>query len=49
MPNLIVPAVGAKAPTFDLPAFPEDRHKLSQFKGKQNVVLYQPIRGACRC
>lgn len=35
-----VPAVGTKAPGFDLPAFPEGRHKLSQFKGKQNVVLY---------
>lgn len=34
------PAVGAKAPAFDLPAFPEGRHKLSQYKGKQNVVLY---------
>ena len=40
MPNLTVPELGAKAPTFDLPAFPEGRHKLSQFKGKQNVVLY---------
>ena len=34
------PAVGTKAPAFDLPAFPEGRYKLSQFKGKQNVVLY---------
>ncbi len=40
MPDLIVPAVGTKAPAFDLPAFPEGRYKLSQFKGKQNVVLY---------
>ncbi|MFO1042672.1 MAG: thioredoxin-dependent thiol peroxidase [Planctomycetaceae bacterium] len=32
--------VGAKAPAFDLPAYPEARFKLSQFKGKQNVVLY---------
>ncbi len=32
--------VGAKAPAFDLPAYPEGRFKLSQFKGKQNVVLY---------
>ena len=40
MPDLSVPAVGAKAPVFDLPAFPEGRYKLSQFKGKQNVVLY---------
>jgi peroxiredoxin Q/BCP len=34
------PAVGSKAPAFDLPAFPKGRYKLSQFKGKQNVVLY---------
>jgi peroxiredoxin Q/BCP len=34
------PAVGDKAPTFDLPTFPKGRTKLSQFKGKQNVVLY---------
>lgn len=34
------PEIGTKAPTFDLPAFPEGRIKLSQFKGKQNVVLY---------
>ena len=40
MPNLTVPELGAKAPAFDLPAFPEGRLKLSQFKGKQNVVLY---------
>ncbi len=35
-----IPAVGDKAPAFDLPAFPTGRVKLSQFKGKQNVVLY---------
>lgn len=40
MTDLNVPVVGAKAPAFDLPAFPEGRHKLSHFKGKQNVVLY---------
>lgn len=34
------PAVGSKAPAFDLPAFPEGKIKLSQFKDKQNVVLY---------
>lgn len=34
------PAVGDKAPAFDLPTFPKGRTKLSQFKGKQNVVLY---------
>lgn len=35
-----IPKVGAKAPAFDLPAYPEGRFKLSQFKGKKNVVLY---------
>lgn len=33
-------AVGVKAPAFDLPCHPGTRCKLSQFKGKQNVVLY---------
>jgi peroxiredoxin Q/BCP len=32
--------VGSTAPAFSLPAFPEGTVKLSQFKGKQNVVLY---------
>lgn len=40
MPDSVVPTVGAKAPVFELPAFPEGRYKLSQFKGKQNIVLY---------
>lgn len=40
MPEAATPAVGTKAPAFDLPAFPAGRFKLSQFKGKQNVVLY---------
>lgn len=35
-----MPEVGTKAPAFDLPAYPEGKFKLSQFKGKQNVVLY---------
>ena len=35
-----MPTVGSKAPAFDLPAHPAGRYKLSQFKGKQNVVLY---------
>jgi len=35
-----MPEVGDRAPAFDLPAYPEDRVKLSQFKGKKNVVLY---------
>lgn len=40
MANVNRPAVGDKAPAFDLPTFPKGRTKLSQFKGKQNVVLY---------
>ena len=40
MTELKIPAVGDKAPLFDLPTFPKGRTKLSQFKGKQNVVLY---------
>ncbi|MDB5335887.1 MAG: Peroxiredoxin [Planctomycetaceae bacterium] len=32
--------VGDRAPAFDLPAFPAGQIKLSQFKSKQNVVLY---------
>ena len=35
-----MPQVGDKAPSFDLATFPKGRVKLSQFKGKQNVVLY---------
>ena len=35
-----MPQVGDKAPNFNLPAFPEGRHKLADYKGKQNVVLY---------
>jgi peroxiredoxin Q/BCP len=34
------PAVGDKAPEFDLPAYPEGRISLRQFLGKKNVVLY---------
>ena len=33
-------SVGDTAPAFDLPAFPEGRFKLSQFKGRKNVILY---------
>ena len=40
MTEISMPAVGDKAPAFDLPTFPKGRAKLSQFKGKQNVVLY---------
>lgn len=32
--------VGSQAPAFDLPAYPEGRYKLSQFKGEKNVVMY---------
>ncbi|MDB5347872.1 MAG: Peroxiredoxin [Schlesneria sp.] len=40
MTETAMPVAGTKAPSFDLAAFPEGRFKLSQFKGKQNVVLY---------
>ncbi len=40
MSDFTIPGVGVKAPEFDLPAFPDGRHKLSQYKGKQNIVLY---------
>jgi peroxiredoxin Q/BCP len=40
MTEVSMPAVGDKAPAFDLPTFPEGRSKLSQYKGKKNVVLY---------
>lgn len=32
--------IGSRAPAFDLPAHPEGNVKLSQFKGKKNVILY---------
>lgn len=34
------PEVGSAAPAFNLPAYPEGKIKLSQFKGEKNVVLY---------
>jgi thioredoxin-dependent peroxiredoxin len=40
MPESAIPCVGSKAPAFDLPAIPHGRYRLSQFRGKQNVVLY---------
>ena len=40
MSEISMPAVGDKAPSFDLATFPKGRVKLSQYKGKQNVVLY---------
>jgi thioredoxin-dependent peroxiredoxin len=35
-----MPAVGTKAPAFTLPAVPDGRIRLSQFRGEKNVVLY---------
>jgi len=40
MSDPIVLKVGDQAPSFDLPAFPEGPISLSQFKDKQNVILY---------
>ena len=34
------PEVGKRAPAFTLPAYPEGKIRLSQFKGEKNVVLY---------
>ena len=34
------PAVGSRAPAFNLPAVPDGKVRLSQFKGEKNVVLY---------
>lgn len=36
------PAVGTKAPAFDLPAFPAGRCQLSQLKGKYVVLYFYP-------
>lgn len=35
-----MPEAGSSAPAFNLPAYPEGKIKLSQFKGDKNVVLY---------
>jgi len=35
-----MPAVGKKAPAFNLPASPEGKIRLSQYKDDKNVVLY---------
>ncbi len=40
MSDTQMPAVGKRAPAFTLPAVPEGKVRLSQFKGEQNVVLY---------
>uniref|UniRef100_A0A7C4LLF3 thioredoxin-dependent peroxiredoxin n=1 Tax=Schlesneria paludicola TaxID=360056 RepID=A0A7C4LLF3_9PLAN len=37
-----MPAVGAKAPAFDLPAYPGGRCRLSQLKGKYVVLYFYP-------
>ena len=34
------PSVGKRAPAFTLPAVPDGKIRLSEFKGEQNVVLY---------
>ncbi|WP_145373256.1 thioredoxin-dependent thiol peroxidase [Maioricimonas rarisocia] len=35
-----MPQVGKSAPAFTLPAVPEGKIRLSQFKGEKNVILY---------
>jgi peroxiredoxin Q/BCP len=40
MPEPRTPEVGKKAPAFTLPAVPDSKVRLSQFKGDKNVVLY---------
>ncbi len=40
MPDTKMPSVGQRAPVFTLPAFPEGKIRLGQFKGEKNVVLY---------
>ncbi len=35
-----IPEIGKRAPAFHLPAIPEGKIRLSQYKGKKNVVLY---------
>jgi len=35
-----VPEVGKRAPAFNLPAYPEGKIRLSQYKGEKNVLLY---------
>ncbi|MCA9078778.1 MAG: thioredoxin-dependent thiol peroxidase [Planctomycetaceae bacterium] len=40
MSDTVMPAVGKRAPAFTLPAVPEGKVRLSQYKGEKNVVLY---------
>lgn len=40
MSDSAMPQVGKAAPAFTLPAVPEGKVRLSQFKGEKNVVLY---------
>ena len=35
-----IPEEGKRAPAFTLPAYPEGKIRLSQYKGEKNVVLY---------
>ena len=35
-----VPEAGKRTPAFNLPAYPEGKVRLSQFKGEKNVLLY---------
>jgi peroxiredoxin Q/BCP len=40
MPESKIPEIGKRAPAFTLPAIPDGKVRLSQFKGEKNVVLY---------
>jgi len=40
MTTASTPTVGKRAPAFTLPAIPEGKVRLSEFKGEKNVVLY---------
>ncbi|QDU37093.1 Putative peroxiredoxin bcp [Maioricimonas rarisocia] len=40
MTESAMPQVGKSAPAFTLPAVPEGKIRLSQFKGEKNVILY---------
>ncbi len=40
MAETSIPEPGSRAPDFSLPAFPEGRVRLKDFRGRKNVVLY---------
>ncbi len=40
MSDSAIPEAGATAPAFTAPVFPGTKVKLSDYKGKKNVVLY---------